>query len=47
MLVDQKKLEDYLAIHPNALESSDDSDSSESGDDDASSSSVRKQKEII
>jgi hypothetical protein len=37
VLVDQKKLEEYMAAHPNALDSSEDSDSS---DDDESSSSV-------
>lgn len=42
VLVDQKKLEEYLAAHPNALDSSDDSDSGESSDDDRSSSSVTK-----
>jgi hypothetical protein len=35
--VDQKKLEEYLAAHPNALDSSDDSGSSDSDDDESSS----------
>lgn len=40
MLVDQKKLEEYLAAHPNALDSSEDSDNNSDSEHDGSSSSV-------
>lgn len=40
--MNQNKLEEYLALHPNALATSDESDSSESDDNEGSSSSVRK-----